>query len=68
MLTGIDDLINLNNPTFHTFISAIYPKELQIKQENTTQDSTSVSVYPGSVWYKKNSSTLTCMTSTNVCV
>ncbi len=33
----IDDLISLNNPTFHTFILAIYPQELQIKQlENTT--------------------------------
>ncbi len=37
----IDDLISLNNPTFHTFILAIFPKELQIKQENTTQDSAS---------------------------
>ncbi len=28
----IDDLISLNTPTFHTSISVIYQKELQIKQ------------------------------------
>ncbi len=37
----IDDLISLNNPTFDTFILAIYPKELQIKQENSIEDSAS---------------------------
>ncbi len=38
---NIDDLISLNNPTFYTFISAIYPKELQTKQDNTIEDSAS---------------------------
>ncbi len=37
----IEDIVSVNNPTFHTFISAIYPKEFQIKQENTTEDSAS---------------------------
>ncbi len=37
----IDDLISLNNATFHTCISVMYPKDLQIKQENTTEDNAS---------------------------
>ncbi len=39
LIRNIDNLIRLNNPSFHTFISAIYSKELQIEQGTTAQDS-----------------------------
>ncbi len=37
----IDDLISLNNEDFHEHMSDIYPKELCVKQENTSPTSAS---------------------------
>ena len=37
----IDDLINLNNDDFKSHLDEIYPKELEVKKENSVDDSSS---------------------------